>query len=132
MDFSSLVLMEKDRETNFLTKEIGSYEVGDGAKYITKMFYDGELVNVFFDTGRDVEEWEFSAVYDLFDEEVFAAKGYSIEDVDDEYNPTWLVKFKYEEEHLNMKKRLNDLCAIILDEIERVLEAIIGKEEDYK
>src|SRR5690242_14470598 len=98
LNFSSLVLMERDKDTNFLVKEIGSYEVEDGAELVTKMYYDGESVNVYFDTNRDVEEWEFSAIYDLFNEEAFSSRGYNIEVVDDEYNPTWLVKFNFEEE----------------------------------
>ena len=34
MDFSSLVLMEKDKETGFMTKELGSFEVNEGALYV--------------------------------------------------------------------------------------------------
>ena len=36
MDFSSLVLMEKDKETGFITKELGSFEVNEGALYKMK------------------------------------------------------------------------------------------------
>jgi hypothetical protein len=93
LDFSSLVLMEREKETNFLIKELGSYEVGDGAKYVSKFYYDGEKVNMYFDTGRDVLEWEYSAIYDLFNLDAFTQHGYDIEDVDDEFNPTWLIKF---------------------------------------
>ena len=38
MDFSSLVLMEKDKETGFITKELGSFEVNEGALYVRKLF----------------------------------------------------------------------------------------------
>ena len=31
MDFSSLVLMQKDSETGFITKELGSFQVAEGA-----------------------------------------------------------------------------------------------------
>ena len=115
MEFSSLVLMEKDKETNFIVKELGSYEVRDGAEYITKMFFDGDKVNVFFDTKKDVEEWEYSAIFDLFEEDEFVKQGYSIEQIDDEYNPTWLVKFDFISEHTDMADKLNDLCALIED-----------------
>ena len=30
MDFSSLVLMGKDKKTGFITKELGSFEVNEG------------------------------------------------------------------------------------------------------
>ena len=34
MDYSSLILMEKDNETGFVTKELGSFNVSEGAEYI--------------------------------------------------------------------------------------------------
>lgn len=47
LDFSSLVLMEKDIKTNQFIKEMGSFAVNEGAEYITKFYYDGEKVNIF-------------------------------------------------------------------------------------
>jgi hypothetical protein len=132
MEFSSLVLMEKDKETNFIVKELGSYEVGEGAEHITKMFYDGEKVNIYFDTKQDVEDWEYSAIFDLFDEEEFVKLGYSIEQVDDEFNPTWLVKFDFIEEHTTMADKLNELCALIGVSVTKVFDDIKGKEEEYR
>lgn len=132
MDFSSLVLMEKDKNTGFMTKELGSYEVGEGAEYIKKMFYDGDKINVYFDTNRDVEDWEYSAVFDLFNEDKFIEQEYSIEQIDDEYNPTWLVKFDYNEEHSIMLSKLNNLCSLIKTHIKEVFENVKGKEEEYK
>ncbi|MBI6873676.1 DUF6762 family protein [Clostridium aciditolerans] len=132
MDFSSLVLMEKDKDTGFVTKELGSYEVGEGAEYIKKMFYDGDKINVYFDTNRDVEDWEYSAVFDLFNEDKFIEQEYSIEQIDDEYNPTWLVKFDYNEEHSIVLSKLNNLCSLIKAHIREVFENVKGKEEEYK
>lgn len=132
MDFSSLVLMEKDKNTGFMTKELGSYEVGEGAEYIRKMFYDGDKINVYFDTNRDVEDWEYSAVFDLFNEDKFIEQEYSIEQIDDEYNPTWLVKFDYNEEHSIVLSKLNNLCSLIKTHIKEVFENVKGKEEEYK
>lgn len=132
LDFSSLVLMEKDKESGMLTTELGSYEVNDGAEYITKMYMLEDVVNIFFDTNRDVEEWEYSAIYDLFDETIFEEKKYKIEFIDEEYNPTWLVKFDYHEDYDIMKEKINELCSLIKDEMEKTFESIKGKEEEYK
>lgn len=132
MNFSSLVLMEKDNDSNLFVKELGSYEVNDGAEYITKMYYDGKKVNVYFDTNRDVEEWEYTAIYDLFDLEAFDEKGYNIEEIDDEYNPTWKVSFQFLEEHKEMQDKLNLLCDLILGEVEKVFEVIKDKKEIYE
>lgn len=132
MDFSSLVLMEKDKETNFIVKELGSYEVGEGAEYITKMFFDGDKVNIYFDTKQDVEDWEYSAIFDLFNEEQFIELGYIIEQVDDEFNPTWLVKFDFIEKHLDMADKLNGLCLLIKSAITKVFDDIKGKQKEYE
>ena len=95
MDFSSLVLMEKDNETGFIKKELGSFEVSEGAIYVKKLYMLDDIVYMYFDTNKDVEEWEYSAIYDLFNDDIFEEKGYEIEEDLDEYNPTYIIKFKY-------------------------------------
>ena len=132
MQFSSLVLMEIDKETNQFVKEIGSYEASEGAEFVTKLNYYGELINLFFDTHEDVEEWQFTAIYDYFNEEIFRSKGYSIEVVDEEYNPTWVVRFKYSEEHMVVREAIIEICELIKQELKEVFIKIKGKEEEYK
>lgn len=132
LDFSSIVIMEKDNETNMLTNELGSYKVSDGGQYITRAFYQNGLVNILFDTEKDVEDWEYSAVYDNFNESIFQEAGYEIEFVDDEYNPTWAVKFNFSEEYEEMELKLSKLCKLIFEEMERCFEVIKGREEEYK
>jgi len=132
LDFSSLVLMERDKETKFLANELGSYEVSEGGEYVTKFFYDGDKVNMYFDTAKDVEEWEYSAIYDLFNEETFVNADFLVEQVDDEYNPTWVLKFNFSEEHAVMQEIVNKACNLIEEELLSVFKAIEGKEEEYK
>ncbi|WP_346962054.1 DUF6762 family protein [Clostridium sp.] len=132
MDFSAIVLMEKDKDTKFFTRELGSYEVNEGAEYITKLFYDGEKVNLYFDTNKDVEEWEFSAIYDLFDDESFKGIVDSIEIYDEEFNPTWIVTFDYDEDHNVLNNRLNNICTRIKEALEKVFIDIEGKSAEYQ
>lgn len=131
MDFSALVLMEVDKEEKTFKKEIGSYNVNDGAEFITKMYYDGEKVFVFFDTKMDVEDWQYAACYDLINEDVFTKNGFEISDIDDEFNPTWLVKFDFIEDHDEMGEKINCLCTFIKDEMNRVFSDMEGKKEEY-
>lgn len=131
MDFSSLVLMEKDKETGFITKELGSFEVNEGALYVKKLFVLDNEVNLYFDTNKDVEEWEYSAIYDLFNIKRFEEEGFRIEEELDEYNPTFIIKFPYKEEHLEMKDVLDKVVELINEEMEKVFLAIEGKEEEY-
>lgn len=131
MDFSSLVLMEKDKETGFIKKELGSFEVNEGALYVKKLFVLDDTVNLYFDTNKNVEEWEYSAIYDLFNVEPFEEKGYKITEDLDEYNPTYIINFKYEDDYEVMKEKINECLSLITSGIETVFEAIKGKEAEY-
>lgn len=132
MDFSSLVLMEKDKETGFITKELGSFEVNEGALYVRKLFVVDNIVNLYFDTNKDVEEWEYSAIYDLFNKDVFIENGFEIDEDLDEYNPTFILKFKYNEEYAEMKEMIDKAVELISKEMDNVFKNIEGKEKEYK
>mgnify|MGYP001224225525 CR=1 FL=1 len=131
MDFSSLVLIEKDKETGFIKKELGSFEVNEGALFVKKLYVLDEVVNMHFDTNKNVEEWEYSAIYDLFNNEIFIENGYEIEEDLDEYNPAYIIKFKYEDDYDLMKKKIQGAVSIIEKEMVLVFEVIQGKESEY-
>ena len=132
MDYSSLILMERDNETGFVSKEVGSFQVSEGAEFVKNFYVKGDTVYFIFDTKEDVEEWQYSAIYDLFDDELFKGEGLDIEDIEDEYNPTFLVKFEYKDDYDYLKEKL-DLCIELVEEsMEKVFKDIEGKEEEYK
>ena len=131
MDFSSLVLMEKDKETGFISKELGSFQVSEGALFVKKLYVRDEIVNLYFDTNKDVEEWEYSAIYDVFNYEAFSKEEFDIEDILDEYNPTFLIKFKYVDDYEFMKERLTRCVELIEDTLEEAFNNIEGKMEEY-
>lgn len=132
MDFSSLVLMEKDKETGFITKELGSFSVNEGALHVRKFFVDGDIVNLYFDTNKDVSEWEYSAIYDLFNAKAFEEEGFELSEDLDEYNPTFIVKFKYDDDHNKMQENVTKILDLIEKEMIEVFKNIEGKEEEYK
>ena len=132
MEFSSLVLMEKDKETGFISKELGSFEVNEGALYVTKLFVLNNEVNLYFDTNKDVEEWEYSAIYDVFDMDLFENEGFGIEEVEDEYNPTFLINFKYKDDHEYIEEKLALSIELIEEAMEKAFNNIEGKEEEYQ
>ena len=132
MDYSSLILMERDNETGFVTKELGSYKVSEGAEYIKGFYVKGDSVYIKFDTNKDVEEWEYSAIYDVFNMELFENEGFEIEEVEDEYNPTFLINFKYKDDHDYIEEKLSLSIELIEEAMEKAFNDIEGKEEDYK
>ena len=131
MDFSSLILMERDNETGFVTKEIGSFEVGEGAKYIKSFYVQGEDVFIKFDTYDDVDEWQYTAIYDLFDYTLFEKNDMDIEDVEDTFNPTFLIKFNYDDNFEYLKGKLDLSIDLIEQALNNVFKEIEGKEEEY-
>ena len=132
MDFAALVLMEVDKDNKFI-REMGSYEVNDGAEYITKFYYNDEeaKVKLYFDTHKDVEEWEYTSIYDLFDVEVFENKGFEVEEKDDEYNPTWILKFDYIDDYKNMVEKLIEVCELIKVEMEKAFKRSEENKQEY-
>ena len=131
MDFSSLILMERDKDTGFITKEVGSFQVFDGAEYVKKFYVQGDTVYLQFDTNKDVSEWEYSAIYDLFDYDTFKVEELDIEDMEDEYNPTFLVKFDYKDDFKYISEKLALCLDVIKETIEKVFVDIEGKEDEY-
>ncbi|ABK62191.1 conserved protein [Clostridium novyi NT] len=124
--------MEVDKDNKFI-REMGSYEVNDGAEYITKFYYNDEeaKVKLYFDTHKDVEEWEYTAIYDLFDVEVFENKGFEVEEKDDEYNPTWILKFNYIDDYKNMVEKLIEVCELIKVEMEKAFKKSEENKQEY-
>ena len=109
-----------------------SFEVNEGALYVRKLFVIDNIVNLYFDTNKDVEEWEYSAIYDLFNKDVFIENGFEIDEDLDEYNPTFILKFKYSDEYIDMKEMIDKAVNLISKEMNNVFKNIEGKEEEYK
>lgn len=132
MDYSSLILMERDNETGFVTKELGSFKVSEGAEHIKGFYVKGDTVYIKFDTNKDVEEWEYSAIYDVFNMELFENEGFEIEEVEDEYNPTFLINFEYKDDHDYINDKLSLAIELIEEAMEKAFKDIKGIEDEYK
>ena len=132
MDYSSLILMERDAETGFVTKELGSYQVSVEAEYVKGFYVKGDNVYLKFDTNKDVEEWEYSAIYDVFDMNLFENEGFKIEEVEDEYNPTFLINFEYKDDHDYINDKLSLAIELIEEAMEKAFSDIQGIEDEYK
>lgn len=128
MDFKSLVLIEKDVEKNEFLREMESYELGEGAVYIRKFYYDGNFVNIVFSIEEDMEDWKYNAVLDYFNTEAFEKYECSIEEIKGEYNPTWLIKLQYLEDFYLMSEKLQSIC----NEIHNQIEVIMAYVEENK
>ena len=68
---------------------------------------------------NDIEEFDESEV----DE---------IEEVEDEYNPTFLINFKYKDDHEYIEEKLALSIELIEEAMEKAFNNIEGKEEEYQ
>ncbi|MGL5440032.1 MAG: DUF6762 family protein [Filifactoraceae bacterium] len=136
MEDCSIVIMRKDEE-NMFSKEVGSIYSKEGNLYIEAVFStleaDKDLVNLTLSTGRDVEEWEFSAIFDYYDMEKLEDLSFveTIIENEDRFNPSWEVHFFLPDN----EEILNEYIERILDvhdlELKEVYKEISDKKEEY-
>ena len=67
-----------------------------------------------------------------FDMDLFENEGFGIEEVEDEYNPTFLINFKYKDDHEYIEEKLALAIELIEEAMEKAFNNIEGKEEEYQ
>lgn len=132
-NYNNLVLMLKDSKTGFFDSTMGSYEIHKNMEYIDKIYAmeEGSKLYIFLTlTTLDIEEdWKFSGIFDLYNEEIFSGKAVSFEELSEDYNPKWIIKIEYSEDHKKTEEFLNELLNIHTAELERIIPLI--NPEDY-
>lgn len=135
MDDTLIVIMLKDSSTGFLEKELGSYCVGEYENLIVNAYAlecDKKYkVYIKVSVDRDVEDWEFDAIYDYYDDTAIREIVTSIEEVEDCYNPTWEITFDFIESNQHMEDRLKQILKYHHDELYDVYTVIEQKKEEY-
>jgi hypothetical protein len=122
MDAKSLVLMSK--ENGLLTEELGSYEIESGLQFVQSAYVENGVVTLFISTDKDVEDDEFDKIYDNYNVDDLEQKGFKVDEVDDVYNPTWCIKFEYDDEYDVVEEKLNEALLFHEEEMKRIYEEI--------
>ncbi len=134
MEDTLIVIMLKDPQTGFLDKEIASFKITENESLIYNTYAAEEngayWVHIKITCDRELEDWEFEAVYDYYDAESILNEVETIEECDDCYNPTWDVKFKFDES-TDLEKKINDILDIHKKELESVYKIISDKRNEY-
>lgn len=134
MEDTIIVIMLKNKNTGFLEKELASLDLTENVEYIVNIFAvdeeDGRKLHIKLSTERNVEDWEYSAIYDYYDPECFDDKAVVI-DADDDYNPVWELIIDYNEDISVLEEEVAELLEIHKREIEDVFETIKDKESEY-
>lgn len=134
MEDTVIVIMLKDAETGFLEKELGAYTLPENGGLIFNIYAEGEEKNVVLrlTCDRELQDWEYDAVYDYYDPETVGAVVDSIEEEDGHYDPVWVVRFPFAEEQEVMEEKLTAILDAHKEELLSVYEAIKDKEDDYR
>lgn len=134
MEETVIVIMLKDAETGFLEKELGAYSISENGELIFNIYAEGEekIVVMRLTCERELQDWEYDAVYDYYDTETVGALVDSIEEEDGHYDPVWVVTFPFAEEQDVMERKLTDILDAHKEELLSVYEAIKDKEDDYR
>jgi hypothetical protein len=122
IDAKGLVLM--NMENGILVSELGSYEILSGLEFVYKAYVSDNTVKLFVTTDRDVTDEQYNEVFDEYETDELEKEEFTVEEVDDEYNPVWCISLPYKEEYDEMNDDLNYILAYHKKEIERIFNKI--------
>lgn len=134
MEETVIVIMLKDAKTGFLEKELGSFSLPEDGEWIFNIYAEGDAeqtVILRLSCDRELQDWEFDAVYDYYDMETVGALVDTIEEEDGHYDPVWLVRFPFLAEQDAMEERLREILRAHREEMYSVYEAIQDKKDEY-
>lgn len=136
MEETVIVIMLKESESGFLGKELGSYKISRQEELLYNIYaFEAEgrtQVAMKITTDRDVEDWEFEAIYDYYDTETILPYVSSIQEEEDCFNPTWQVIFDFVEEEEAMEEKMQQILDAHQKELYSVYEAISDKRDEYR
>lgn len=127
-----IVIMEKNLKTGFLEREIAGLSLSENQKYIVNIYAAGDSLCIKLSDDRELEDWEFEAVYDYFDTEVFGGRITEISEEEDTYNPTWKIELPFDENNTEgLEERVEEILDIFKKELSSVYEVIKDKKGEY-
>lgn len=132
-----IVIMEKDLKTGFLTTEIDSFKITENEEYILNIFATKNNENnlnlhINLTTKDDVKDWEYDAIFDHYETNIFSDFTNNILEKTDEYNPTWELSIKYIEKKELLEQTIKEIIRIHKKELEEVFSIIKDKKEEYE
>lgn len=129
-----IVIMLKNKESGFLEKELASLNINKNDELIVNLFAikeDNLKLHIKITTDRDVEDWEYTAVFDYYDTEVYGDKIISITENEGSYNPEWELVIDYNEDLIKLEEDIVELLQIHRDELNDVYNVIKDKKGEY-
>lgn len=106
MEETTIVIMLKDEETGFLDQELGSYSVPERAELIWSIYVKSNEVVLRLSCDRELEDWEYEAVFDYYDTEPVGALVDTIIEEEGHCDPVWIVGFPFIDDQDAMEGKL--------------------------
>lgn len=126
--------MQKDKETGLFTQTVDSYTIENRIELIESAYLTEEDDRYYIYltlTTQDVADWQYYGIYDLYNEGIYEALDVEVLDGSGEYNPRWIIKFKYHEERSEMEAVINRLVKLHAAELERIMPLVQADKEKY-
>ncbi len=135
MEDAFIVIMIKDEETGFLERELTSFKIEENEKFIVNIYAkENEKTQIYvkLSTDKEVDDWEFEAIYDYYDEALLKDKTVSIKEAEECYNPTWEIVIDYHGDDLETENLLKSILEIHKNELLEVYDVIKDKKNEYE
>ncbi len=137
MEETLIVIMLKDEKTGFFERELGAFSLEEYEQYLVNVYgkevNDNVTLYMTVTCNKDVEDWEFNAIYDHYDIDNIKKIDTVIDIVEDEesYDPSWIISLKYNENIIEMKKELEQILKAHKEELDEVFKVIKDKKDEY-
>lgn len=135
MEDTVIVIMLKNKETGFLEKELGSYSLTQDVSTVYNIYAEesgeGKKVILRLSCDKEIEDWEYDAIFDYYDSEPLTAMVESAREEDGHYNPVWVVQFPFSDAYGEMENKISHILEIHKRELLSVYDAIADKKDDY-
>lgn len=137
MEETLIIIMLKNKRTGFFEEELGAFDLLEYEKYLINIFGEKNnnkiTITMTVTVDKEVEDWEYNAILDYYDEEKLLAieEVIGVEEEKDCYTPNWIIKLEYIEDVDKMKKILIKILKEHTIEIKDVYREIKYKKEDY-
>lgn len=138
MEDTLIVIMLKDEKTGFFERELGAFNLENYEEYLVNIYgkEKNDKITLYMTVSleKEVEDWEFNAILDYYDTENITNLDYvlNMEEVEDSYNPTWIISLEHNDEITVMRDNLLEILEKHKNELIDVLDTIKDKEEEYK
>lgn len=131
-----IVIMQKDPKTGFLEKELASLTIMENENLIVNLYVQEDeseklKMHIKLSTDKDVADWEYSAIFDYYDTNIFDDYADNVKEEEDYYNPTWKISFDYIDDTNELEEKITKILEVHRNELNDVYETIKDKESEY-